>query len=120
MIAKTQEEIDGLRAAGKLLAQALRNTAALVKPGVNTAELDLAAEKFIRDAGAEPAFLDYKPEGASYAFPAALCVSVNDEVVHGVPSARVVLREGDILSVDVGVLYRGYYGDTAENLALPV
>lgn len=113
MIAKTPEEIAGLRAAGKLLAQALRHTATLVKPGVNTAELDLAAEKFIRDAGATPAFLNYKPEGASYAFPAALCVSIGDEVVHGIPSEERIVEEGDLVMLDLGLSLGGYFADAA-------
>jgi methionyl aminopeptidase len=113
MIAKTQEEIAGLRAAGKLLAEALRHTAALVKPGINTAELDLAAEKFIRDHGAVPAFLNYKPDGASYAFPAALCVSINDEVVHGIPSEEYVIEEGDLVMLDLGLSLDGYFADMA-------
>jgi methionyl aminopeptidase len=113
MIATTPQEIAGLRAAGKLLAEALRHTAAFVKPGVNTAELDLEAEKFIRDHGAEPAFLNYKPEGASYAFPAALCVSVNDEVVHGIPSEEYVIEEGDLVMLDLGLSLGGYFADAA-------
>ena len=113
MIAKTKEDIAGLRAAGKLLAEALRHTAALVRPGVNTAELDLAAEKFIREAGAVPAFLNYKPEGASYAFPAALCVSINDEVVHGIPSEEYVIEEGDLVMLDLGLSLNGYFADAA-------
>lgn len=113
MIAKTQEEINGLRAAGKLLAQALRHTATFVRPGANTAELDLEAEKFIRDHGAVPAFLNYKPEGASYAFPAALCVSINDEVVHGIPSEEYVVEEGDLVMLDLGLSLNGYFADAA-------
>lgn len=113
MIAKTQEEINGLRAAGKLLAQALRHTATFVRPGANTAELDLEAEKFIRDHGAVPAFLNYKPEGASYAFPAALCISINDEVVHGIPSEEYVVEEGDLVMLDLGLSLNGYFADAA-------
>jgi methionyl aminopeptidase len=113
MIAKTAQEIAGLRAAGKLLAQALREVSSLVVPGVNTAELDLAAEKFIRDHGAVPAFLNYKPEGASYAFPAALCVSINDEVVHGIPSEERVVEDGDLIMLDLGLSLGGYFADAA-------
>jgi methionyl aminopeptidase len=113
MIAKTTEEIAGLRAAGKLLGEALRELALLVKPGVNTAELDLAAEKFIRDHGAVPAFLNYKPEGASYAFPAALCVSIGDEVVHGIPSEERTVEEGDLVMLDLGLSLNGYFADAA-------
>jgi len=117
MIAKTPEEVAGLRAAGKLLAQALRHTATFVKPGVNTAELDLEAEKFIRDHGAVPAFLNYKPEGASYAFPAALCVSINDEVVHGIPSEEYIVEEGDLVMLDLGLSLNGYFADAAITVA---
>lgn len=113
MIAKTPDEINGLRAAGKLLAQALRHTATFVAPGVNTAQLDLEAEKFIRNGGAVPAFLNYKPEGASYAFPAALCVSINDEVVHGIPSEEYVIEEGDLVMLDLGLSLNGYFADAA-------
>lgn len=118
MIATTQEDISGLRAAGKLLAQALRHTTALVVPGVTTAELDLAAEKFIREHGAVPAFLDYKPEGASYAFPAALCVSINDEVVHGIPSEECVIEEGDLVMLDLGLSLNGYFADSARTVCV--
>ena len=113
MIAKTPQDINGLRAAGKLLAEALRHTATFVKPGVNTAELDLEAEKFIRDHGAVPAFLNYKPEGASYPFPAALCVSINDEVVHGIPSEDYIVAEGDLVMLDLGLSLDGYFADAA-------
>ncbi len=113
MIAKTQEEIEGLRAAGKLLAEALRHAAALVKPGVATSALDLAAEAFIRERRAAPAFLNYKPEGASYAFPAALCVSINDEVVHGIPSEDRIIEEGDLVMLDLGLSLNGYFADMA-------
>lgn len=113
MIAKTQEEIEGLRAAGELLARALRHTASFVRPGVTTAELDLASEKFIREHGAVPAFLNYKPEGASYAFPAALCVSIGDEVVHGIPSEERVVEEGALVMLDLGLSLNGYFADAA-------
>ncbi len=113
MIAKTQEEIDGLRAAGKLLAHALRETAKLVAPGVTTAALDLAAEKFIRDGGAEPAFLNYKQDGSVYPFPASLCVSINDEVVHGIPTDERVIQDGDLVMLDLGLKLNGYFSDMA-------
>ncbi|HEY4501784.1 MAG TPA: type I methionyl aminopeptidase [Candidatus Paceibacterota bacterium] len=113
MIAKTAQEVAGLRAAGKLLAGALRHVATLVVPGVTTASLDLAAEKFIRDAGATPAFLNYQPKGASYAFPAVLCVSINDEVVHGIPSDGRVIQAGDLVMLDLGLSLGGYFADAA-------
>ncbi len=113
MIATTPEEITGLRAAGKLLAEALRHAASLVAPGITTAALDLAAEEFIRENGGIPAFLNYTPEGASYAFPAALCVSINDEVVHGIPSEERVIAEGDLVMLDLGLSLHGYFADAA-------
>lgn len=113
MIATTQADINGLRAAGKLLAEALRHTAKLVAPGVTTAALDLEAEKYIRDGGAVPAFLNYKQEGSVYPFPAALCVSVNEEVVHGIPSEERVIQDGDIVMLDLGLSLDGYFADAA-------
>ncbi len=113
MIAKTSQEIAGLRAAGKALAHCLRETARLVKPGVTTAALDLAAEKLIRAAGAVPAFLNYKQEGSLYPFPAALCVSINEEVVHGIPSEERVVAEGDLVMLDLGLSLNGYFADMA-------
>src|ERR1700690_380256 len=113
MIAKTEDEIKNLRTAGTILANVLADVAALVKPGVTTAELDLAAEHAIRARGAVPAFLGYKPEGAAYPYPATLCVAINDEVVHGIPSAGRILREGDIISLDEGLSYNGFFVDSA-------
>lgn len=113
MIAHTQEDRDGLRKSGSLLAEILRETAKLVKPGLSTAALDIAAEKMIRARGAVPAFLNYKPDGAAYPYPAALCVSINDEVVHGIPSADRMLKAGDMLMLDLGLSYNGYFADMA-------
>lgn len=95
-----------MREAGRITAAALRVVASAVRPGVTTAELDKLAEETIREAGALPAFKGY------HGFPATLCTSVNDQVVHGIPAARV-LREGEILSVDCGAIVEGYYGDSA-------
>jgi methionyl aminopeptidase len=113
MIAKTEDEIKNLQKSGKILADALRHVATLVKPGVTTAALDLAAEEFLREAGGEPAFLNYTPEGAQYPFPAVLCVSINDEVVHGIPSEARTVQEGDMVMLDLGVSYNGYFSDAA-------
>ncbi len=103
---------------GKILSGALKETAKLVKAGVSTAQLDLAADEYIRAHGGVPAFLNYKPSGASYPFPAALCVSVNDEVVHGIPREDVVLEDGDIITLDLGVNYNGYFTDSAISVAV--
>lgn len=113
MIAKTEDEIKNLQAAGKILAEVLADVTKLVKPGVSTAELDLAAEAAIRARGAVPAFLGYQPEGAAYPFPATLCVAVNDEVVHGIPSVQKILQEGDTISLDEGLSYNGFFVDSA-------
>ena len=110
---KTPAEIDTIARAGAILAELYRVIPAEVRPGVTTADLDRFAEEFIRGhAGAEPAFKGL------YGFPATLCTSVNYEVVHGIPSARRALREGDVLSVDCGVKLEGFYADAA--VTLPV
>ncbi len=100
-----------MREAGKIVAEVLELVDEMVKPGVTTAKLDSAAEKLIRKHGAEPAFLGYNN------FPASICTSVNNEVVHGIPSLRR-LKEGDIISIDVGVYRKGYYGDAAATFAV--
>lgn len=104
---KTGEEIELLRESNQLVGMTLGELAKHVRPGVSTLELDRIAEEFIRDHGAEPGFLGY--EG----FPNTLCVSVNDVVVHGIPSAKCILEEGDIVSIDCGTLKNGFYGDSA-------
>ncbi len=103
---KTPQEIALLREAGRIVALALQELAALVRPGVTTGELNRFAEEFLRRAGARPAFLGY------HGFPASICASVNDEVVHGIPGLRM-LEEGDIISIDIGAVYQGYYSDAA-------
>ena len=103
---KTPEEIALLRASNQLVGKTLAEVAKYIKVGVTTLELDKIAEDFIRSNGAEPGFLGYG------GFPNTLCVSVNDQVVHGIPS-NYALKEGDIVSVDCGVLQNGYYGDSA-------
>lgn len=111
MATRTKEEIDKLRAAGQLVARTLRELGQRVRPGVTTAELDRIAEGFIRDHGARPAFKGYR------GFPASICPSVNEEVVHGIPGPRE-LREGDVVGIDVGVEMDGYYGDAALTFAV--
>jgi methionyl aminopeptidase len=117
MIAQTPEDFEGLRESGRILSGALKDIAALVKAGVSTAELDIAAEDYIRAHGGVPAFLNYKG-GSSYPFPAALCVSINDEIVHGIPSKERVLKDGDIITLDLGVNYKGYFTDSAVSVAV--
>jgi methionyl aminopeptidase len=101
-----------MRAAGRLVGEVLTALAAKVVPGVTTAELDEVAERLITSAGAIPAFKGY------HGYPASICASINDEVIHGIPSGRRVLVEGDILSIDVGASLDGYFGDSA--VTLPV
>jgi len=90
----------------------------MVAPGVSTKELDTYAEKLIRKMGDTPAFLNYRPAGARNPFPATLCTSVNEEVVHGIPNANKILKEGDIISIDLGLQHKGLFTDMA--LTVPV
>jgi methionyl aminopeptidase len=108
---KTDEEVGLLRESNMLVSRTLAEVAALIRPGITTLYLDKIAESFIRDNGAVPAFKGYG------GFPNTLCTSVNDEVVHGIPS-DYVLKEGDILSVDCGVILNGWYGDSAYTFAV--
>ena len=96
-----------MRAANQFVAEVLAELEAAVRPGVTTAELDRLAETLVRDGGAIPAFKGYR------GFPATLCASINDEVVHGIPSAKRELKEGDIISLDIGAKLGGYFGDSA-------
>lgn len=108
---KTDEEIATIREAGRRLARILSAAGDMVRPGVTTKELDMFVESEIRKGGDEPAFLNYKPAGASGPYPATLCVSVNDEAVHGIPKEDRVLKEGDIVSLDAGLIHNGLIAD---------
>jgi methionyl aminopeptidase len=112
---KSPAEIDKMRRPARIVADVLESLRAMVRPGVTTAELDRAAERMIQKAGARSAFKNYRVGAA--VFPAVLCVSINDEVVHGIPSNRA-LRDGDIVSLDFGVEVEGYYGDAAITVAV--
>jgi methionyl aminopeptidase len=118
IIIKTKEEIEILREGGKRLARVMQEVIKKVKPGISTQELNDYAEKLIRDGGDIPAFLDYKPEGVSKGYPATLCTSVNNEIVHCVPSKNKILKEGDIISLDLGLNHRGLFTDHA--ITVPV
>ena len=113
---KTPEEIEIMRAANVIVAEVLAELRGQVRPGVSTAELDRIAEEMTRQRGATPAFKGYAPAGR--AFPSSVCTSINDEVVHGIPSERRVLREGDLIGLDFGVCYQGFYGDAAITVAV--
>ena len=108
---KSREEIDRMRAASAVVAEVLAVLRERVKPGVSTAELDALAEQLTRRRGAVPAFKGYEVGGR--VFPASVCISINDEVVHGIPSADRLLHDGDIVGLDFGVSLEGYYGDAA-------
>lgn len=109
---KTEDEIDLMREANQLVGKTLAEVGRHIKPGVTTRHLDKVADEFIRDHGAIPTFKGF-PNPYGEPFPAAICTSVNDVVVHGIPSDDVVLHEGDIISVDCGTLLNGYNGDSA-------
>ena len=112
IVCRSAAELERMREAGRLVGEVLTELSAAVAPGVTTGDLDAMAEKRIRQAGATPAFKGY------HGYPATICASVNDEVIHGIPSQRRILKDGDILSLDMGVVLDGYYGDSA--ITVPV
>jgi methionyl aminopeptidase len=111
IVCKSAAEIEKMRAANQVVSDVLAELAAMVAPGVTTADLDEAAERLVRAAGAQPAFKGYR------GYPATLCASVNEQVVHGIPANRK-LRDGDIISLDMGVKLNGFFGDSA--ITVPV
>lgn len=116
---KTKEDIAILREGGKRHAEILLKLKEMVKSGISSLELNDYAHKLILENGDTPAFLNYKPRGASRPFPASLCVSINDEIVHGVPNeAEKILKEGDIVSLDLGLIHKGLITDAA--ITVPV
>jgi methionyl aminopeptidase len=118
IIRKSTAELEKMRKAGLLVHQILQTMKGMVKEGVSTLDLEVVAEKMMKDAGARPAFKGYYSPAAGTKFPFVLCTSVNNVVVHGMPSAKQVLKSGDIISIDTGVQLDGYYGDSA--LTVPV
>ncbi len=117
VIIKTQEQIAHIREAGRRLAQVLEKTKLIAKIGVNLNDLDAYAEKLILEMGDRPAFKGYKPYGVSVAFPGTLCLSVNEEVVHGMPR-DYILKDGDILSIDCGINHKGFFADHAVTIGV--
>ncbi|MDR2196836.1 MAG: type I methionyl aminopeptidase [Coriobacteriales bacterium] len=109
---KSPADIEAMREAGRVSAKALRKTGELVRPGISTAELDRFAENLIRMEGGIPAFLGYN------GFAGSICSSINDQIVHGIPSPAVILREGDIISIDTGAIVGGWVGDNAATFAV--
>ncbi|MEK7408814.1 MAG: type I methionyl aminopeptidase [Acidobacteriota bacterium] len=118
IVRKTAAELEKMQRSGLLVWRILRELEAMIQPGVTTLDLEQAAEKMMRDAGARPAFKGYFVAAAGKRYPFVLCTSVNEEIVHGMPSAKRVLRKGDIVSIDTGVELGGYYGDSA--ITIPV
>src|SRR4051812_14899004 len=112
IVCKSASEIDKMRHSGHIVRQVLDYLKTMVAPGVSTMDLERAAEKKIKDLGAKPAFKGY------YDYPCVLCTSVNEEIVHGIPSEKRMLKEGDIVSIDCGEVLDGYYGDAA--ITVPV
>lgn len=112
VIIKTPSQIELMREAGRILAQVHDELEKIIEPGISTLEIDQAGEKLIRRFGCESSFLNYN------GYPASICVSVNEEVVHGIPSAKRILKEGDIVSLDAGVIYKGYHSDAARTHAV--
>jgi methionyl aminopeptidase len=112
VILKSRDEIATIRRAGRVVARTLAGVRAAVRPGVSLRELDRLGDRIIRGEGATPSFLGYQPHFASSPFPATLCLSVNDEIVHGIPDDDR-LREGDLVSIDCGAIVDGYHGDAA-------
>jgi methionyl aminopeptidase len=111
---KTDEEIELMREANQLVGKTLGELAKYIAPGVSTLQLDAIAETFIRDYGATPAFLGYG------GFPNTICTSVNEQVVHGIPSDKVILKDGDIVSIDCGTVLNGFVGDSAYTFCVGV
>lgn len=107
IVCKSPAEIEKMRRSGHIVRQVLDSLREMVQPGMTTMDLERAADKMIRDSGAKPAFKGY------YDYPCVLCTSVNQEIVHGIPSEKRVLNNGDIVSIDCGVVLDGYYGDSA-------
>ncbi len=112
VVCKSQSELDKMRRSGHIVRQVLDELRAMVAPGVSTMDLEKLAERRIKESGAKPAFKGY------YGYPCVLCTSINDEIVHGIPSAKRVLKAGDIVSIDCGVVLDGYYGDAAITVAV--
>jgi methionyl aminopeptidase len=118
IIRKTPAELEKMRRSGLLVFQILQKLGEMAVEGVSTLDLEKAAEKMVADAGARPAFKGYYVPAAGEAYRFVLCTSVNDEIVHGMPSARRILRAGDIVSIDTGVQLDGYFGDSAITVAI--
>jgi methionyl aminopeptidase len=118
IVRRSPAELEKLRRSGLLVYEILRTLHGMVGEGVTTLDLEVVAERMIADAGAKPAFKGYYTQAAGTKYPYVLCTSVNEEVIHGMPSSKRKLKSGDVVSIDTGVLLNGYYGDSA--ITVPV
>ena len=110
---KSPEDLDRMRRAGRIVAGTIDRVLEAVRPEVSTAELDAVAEAYIRDQGATPSFKGYGGNGGRVPFPASICTSINEEIVHGIPSRERTVAEGDLLKLDFGAIWEGFHGDSA-------
>jgi methionyl aminopeptidase len=118
IIRKTAAELEKMRRSGLLVWEILQKLRSMVAEGITTHDLEVVAEKMMLDAGAKPAFKGYFTQSAGSKYPFVLCTSVNDEIVHGMPSGKRILKKGDVVSIDTGVSLNGYFGDSA--ITVPV
>src|SRR6202030_1618075 len=118
IVRKTASELEKMRQSGLLVWNVLKKLGEMAVEGVSTLDLEVAAERMIADAGAKPAFKGYFVQAAGERYRYVLCTSINEEIAHGIPSAKRVLKRGDILSIDTGVELNGYFGDSALTVAI--
>lgn len=116
IVIKTKEELNNIRESGRRVAKVVDTVLSCIKPGVTTKELDELAYSMVVEMGDTPSFLNYAPAGVDVKFPATLCVSVNDVVVHGIPSDDLVIKEGDVVTVDCGINHKGGFSDHARTI----
>ena len=109
---KSEREIELMRESGRILSIVHTELAKMIKPGISTLDIDKRCYEVIREFGCVPSFLNYQ------GYPASVCVSINDEVVHGIPNKNRILKDGDIVSLDAGVIYKGYHSDAARTVAV--
>jgi methionyl aminopeptidase len=113
IVYKSPEDLDRMRRAGRIVAGTIDRVLEAVRPKVSTAELDAVAEAYIQDQGATPSFMGYGGNGGRAPFPASICTSINEEIVHGIPSTERTVTEGDLLKLDFGAIWQGFHGDSA-------
>lgn len=116
IIIKTPDQIEILRETGKIHAEILNKLEKFIKPGLSAMELNNEADRLVRAAGAEPAFLGYQPDGTYPKYPASLCVSINEVIVHGIPTDEIIIQSGDLVSIDLGVKYKNMFTDSARTV----